>query len=88
MITLFNRTALAVTYSMEQQARICDALAAAGVDYRVHVKDRNGGASGNRTRGNFGYNAAFSYEYIIYINKKDAGAAGKALHDGHIHLGV
>lgn len=89
MITLFNRVTLAVTFSMEQQSRICDALAAAHVDYRVHVSSRGSASSStSRARGSFGQNAAYAYEYTIYINKKDAGIAGKALHDSQIRLGV
>ena len=76
MITIFNRRELASTCSMSAQAALRDALAAAGIDYRIRVIDR-GGASMSRARtGAAGQNPA---QYVIYVHKNDLERAKAAL---------
>lgn len=81
MITIFNRRELTMTYDMQQQARVCDVLAANGVDYLVKTCNRMAslhfGGSGRAHYGSFGVNKALTYEYRIYVHKNDLD---KALH--------
>ena len=76
MVTIFNRTELFVTMSMNVQANIRDALADAGIDYSVTCKS-------NIDRGR---QIPFSnlmndmnYTYYIYVRKKDLEQAQLAL---------
>ncbi len=75
MITIFNGAELIITYDMKQQAEIRNILSANNIEYIVKVKNMqssNWGRSGMRTRtGTLGTNANFSYEYKIYVKKKD-----------------
>ena len=83
MITIFNRREVAITYSMDGQARIRELLSANGIDYRYKVMDRTSPSvlTSNRARtGTFGYNMNYTNEYIFYVHKKDYQAA-KALID-------
>ena len=71
MITIFNRKELAATYDVRRQAQFREALAAAGIDYRIRVIDR-GGASLSRARtGSFGQDPARQIQYILYVHKTD-----------------
>ena len=76
MVTIFNRTELFVTMSMNVQANIRDALRDAGIDYCVTCKS-------NIDRGR---QIPFSnlmndmnYTYYIYVRKKDLEEAQLAL---------
>ena len=70
MIHLFNRKELLTTASMEQQAKVRDALAANGIEYRVHVKSNTGGLSRSRTVMP-GTRMETMYQYYIYVKKED-----------------
>lgn len=67
MVTIFNRTELFVTMSMNVQANIRDALVDAGIDYSVTCKS---GIDRNRH---------IPYTYYIYVRKKDLEQAQLAL---------
>ena len=60
---------------MEEQTAIRNALVAAGVDYRVKVINRMSPspvAAGSRARtGTLGQKQDLTYEYIIYVRRKD-----------------
>lgn len=84
MITVFNRRELMVTFSAEEQARVCAALQAAGVDCAVKVSNRNASSmpGDSRTRmGRFGENTAAENEYRIFVRKEDYDRAAGVLHD-------
>ena len=78
MITIFNRKELLITMDMKRQANVRDILAANGIDYRVKVTNLQSasviGSSRGRV-GSFGINQNYSYEYKIYVHKKDYDAA-------------
>ena len=74
MITIFNRKELLVTFDMKSQGEIRDVLSANGIKYTVKVTNRQTAAiiGSNRARvGSFGINPDLSYEYKIYVHKKD-----------------
>lgn len=55
---------------MERQARVRDALAANGIEYRVRVKSNTGGLSRSRTVMP-GTKMESMYQYYIYVKKDD-----------------
>ena len=74
MITIFNRKELLVTFDMKRQSDIRDTLAANGIEYTIKVTNRQSAAvigSGRARTGSFGMNTDLSYEYKIYVHKKD-----------------
>ena len=74
MLTIFNRKELIVTIDIHRQAEIRDVLARNDIDYTVKTKNlQNSGAlDSQRGRiGNMGINQDYSYEYKIYVHKKD-----------------
>ena len=75
MLTIFNRKELFVAYDMGRQAEIRNTLAANGIDYKVKVVNHStvslGGEMTRVRTGSFGERANFSYEYIIYVKKRD-----------------
>ena len=78
MLTIFNRKELIVTMDIHRQAEIRDVLAQNDIDYTVKTKNlQNSGAfDSQRGRiGNMGINQDYSYEYKIYVYKKDYEAA-------------
>ena len=78
MLTIFNRKELIVTMDIHRQAEIRDVLAQNDIDYTVKTKNlQNSGAfDSQRGRiGNMGINQDYSYEYKIYVHKKDYEAA-------------
>lgn len=82
MITVFNRAELFVTQSMEQYAKVTDALAAAGIEYTSKVISRSSGRHGYGPRmntGTFGQSMAFEYTYYVYVKKCSFDAAGAAI---------
>ena len=74
MITIFNRKELLITLDMAQQANIREILSANGIDYTVKVTNLQSatvlGSSRSRI-GTLGINPNYSYEYKIYVHKKD-----------------
>ena len=75
MINLFNRTELLVTFSMEEQNRVCSILAVNGIDYRIKTVNPSArsyiGGSGRGRSGSFGINNDAAYQYYIYVHSKD-----------------
>ena len=74
MITIFTRKELLVTLDMKRQSDVRDILSANGVKYAVKVTNRQNAAvlgSSRARTGSFGTNTNLSYEYKIYVHKKD-----------------
>ena len=75
MITVLNRKELLVTFSMEEQNRVRDILAANGIDYRVKTVNPSArsyiGGSGRGRSGSFGIDQNAAYQYYIYVHSKD-----------------
>ena len=75
MINLFNRTELLVTFSMEEQNRVCGILAANGIDYQVKTVNPSArsyiGGSGRGRSGSFGIDYDAAYQYSICVHSKD-----------------
>lgn len=74
MITAFNRKELIITMEMKRQAEVRDILSQNGIDYTVKTTNLEAAPIlGNRRAytGNFGINPDYSYEYKIYVHKKD-----------------
>ena len=74
MITVFNRKELIITMDMNRQAKVRDVLSQNGVDYTVKTTNlETAPIFGNRRArtGSFGINPDYSYEYKIYVHKKD-----------------
>ena len=82
MITIFNRKELLVTLDMRRQASVRDILSANGIDHTVKVTNLRSasvfGSSRART-GSFGIDQNFSYEYKIFVHKKDYDYALKQI---------
>ena len=74
MITIFTRKELIVTFDMKRQSDVREILSSNGIKYAVKVTNRQNaaafGSSRSRT-GSFGINTNLSYEYKIYVHKKD-----------------
>ena len=82
MITIFNRKELAITYSISEQARIRNLLAAEGIKYIIDTKGtfmRNFGSRG-ATIQQFGENITACTEYRIYVLKSDYDKASHLIH--------
>lgn len=74
MITIFNRRELIVTMEMNRQSEVRDVLAQNNIDYAVKtVNLQSAPILGNRRGqvGSLGINQNYSYEYKIYVHKKD-----------------
>lgn len=74
MITIFNRRELIVTMEMNRQSEVRDILAQNNIDYTVKtVNLQSAPILGSRRAqiGSLGINPDYSYEYKIYVHKKD-----------------
>ena len=74
MITIFNRKELIVTTEMNRQAQVRDILSQNGIDYTVKTTNLQAAPMVGNSRGrvgSFGINQNYSYEYKIYVHKKD-----------------
>ena len=74
MITVFNRKELLITMDIKRQSNVRDILSANAIDYSVKVKNIQSSPviGGNRSRtGSLGINPNYSYEYKIFVHKKD-----------------
>ena len=74
MLTIFNRQELIITTNMNRQADIRIILSQNEIEYTVKTTNlQSPTAIGNRrgNRGSFGINQDCSYEYKIYVHKKD-----------------
>ena len=82
MITVFTRKELLVTSDLKRQAEVRDILAANGIRYTVKVTNRQNAAilGSSRARiGSFGMDQALTYEYKIYVHRKDYDPAAKLI---------
>lgn len=83
MISIFNRTELMVTQSMDQYAKVTAALGAAGIDYRTKALSRSSPSAtsfGTREHtGTFAQNMAYDYFYRVYVKKSDYELAVEAV---------
>lgn len=74
MITVFNRKELIITMEMSRQAEVRSILSQNGIDYTVKTTNLQTvplfGSTRGRT-GSCGINPDYSYEYKIYVHKKD-----------------
>ena len=78
MLTIFNRKELIVTMDIHRQAEIRDVLAQNGINYTVKTKNlQNSGVLDSQRghTGNMWIDRSYSYEYKIYVHKKDYVAA-------------
>lgn len=85
MITIFNRREVALTYSMDEQARIRENLSANGIDYKyrvIDITDHDVTVSKRAKAGSLGYNLNYTKEYAIYVHKKDYEAAKSLIERG------
>lgn len=74
MLTIFNRKELIVTMEMNRQSEVKDILSQNGIDYTVKTTNFQAAPIlGNRRGqiGSLGLNQNYSYEYKIYVHKKD-----------------
>ena len=74
MITILNRKELIVTMEMNRQAQVRDILSQNGIDYTVKTTNLQAAPMVGNSRGrvgSFGVNQNYSYEYKIYVHKKD-----------------
>ncbi|MBQ3134198.1 MAG: hypothetical protein IJB75_00070 [Oscillospiraceae bacterium] len=83
MLTLFNRKELLTTWSVQEQARVRDLLAQNRIDYRIKAVNPTARATfgdvGRSRTGSFGVNADCTYQYYIYVHKKDYDRARSLL---------
>lgn len=74
MINLFNQKELLVTMKMERQSQVRDILAQNNIDYIVRTRNLEATpviGSRRAQTGSFGINQDYTYEYKIYVHKKD-----------------
>lgn len=74
MITIFNRKELLITMDTGRRSAVCDVLSANGINYTIKVINLQGASVFENKRGrygSFGINQNYSYEYKIYVHKKD-----------------
>ena len=86
MIYIFNRRELVLTLSMDRQAEIRAILSANGIDYQVKTTNlQNAPLAGSQRarRGSFGIQSEHSYEYKIYVHKKDYEKAKYLMNNLH-----
>ncbi len=74
MLTIFNRQELIITFDMNRQAEVREILSKNKIKYTIKTTNLQSptaiGSRRGRT-GSFGINQAYSYEYKIYVHKKD-----------------
>ena len=68
MITVFNRKEILITRDLTMLKKCTDDLEAKGIDYKVVT---NSLGNPERYQGIPGVKAENSYEYKVYVNKKD-----------------
>ena len=67
MLTIFNRKELLNTLDMNRQAAVRNILSANNIEYIVNVTN----LQRSFKNCSYGVNLNFSYEYKIYVHKKD-----------------
>lgn len=78
MITVFNRRALPMTFSMDEQARMREQLSAAGIEHRIVTRNsvNRSPLSANRARyGSAGISTEYMYQHTIYVHAADYSRA-------------
>lgn len=78
MITIFNRKELLITLDMKRQSDIREILSSNSIDYVVKTTNLQSATVVGSQRaytGNYGINQEYSYEYKIYVRKKDFNKA-------------
>lgn len=74
MLTIFNRKELIITSDLKIQADIRNILSGSGIHYTIKTTNLQSptfiGSCRGRT-GSFGINLDYSYEYKIYVHKKN-----------------
>lgn len=83
MITIFNRKELLITMDMNRQSNVRDILSANGIEYTVKVTNLQSATVVGSHRGKFGnlgINQNYSYEYKIYVRRKDYEHALRLIH--------
>lgn len=74
MITIFNRREVLITMDMKRQADARNILFQNNIDYKLKTINIQGASIFDGRRGHschFGVKPAYSYEYKIYVHKKD-----------------
>lgn len=82
MITIFNRQELLITTDTSRQSNVREILSANGINYIIKVINLQSASifENKRSRyGSFGINQNYSYEYKIYVHKKDYDYALKLI---------
>ena len=82
MITFFNRKELLITVDMSRRSNVCDILSDNGIDYKIKVTNLQSASafsSMRGRRGSFGINQNYSYEYKVYVHRKDYDYALKLI---------
>lgn len=69
MITIFNRKEILITRDLIALKKCTDGLEAKGIDYKVVT---NSLGNPERYHGIPGVKSESTYEYRVYVNKKDA----------------
>ncbi len=88
MFTIFNRKELLLTFDLDHLSKARSKLRQNHIDYYVRTVNRNGGASGlgasrRATLTTLGQKTDYTYEYHLYVHKKDFDDAMCAIHDIH-----
>lgn len=74
MLTILNRRELIITYDMNKQSDVRNILAQNNIDYVIKTRNVQGSSAFGSHRGKYGsvgINQDYSYEYKIYVHKKD-----------------
>ena len=74
MMTIFTRKELLVTSDLKRQGDVRGLLSINGIEYQVKVTNRQNAAilgSSRARTGSFAMNTDLSYEYKIYVHKRD-----------------
>lgn len=74
MITVFNRKELIITMDMNRQTEVRNILSQNGIDYTVKTTNLQTAPFLGNTRGrtgSLGIKPDYSYEYKIYVHKKN-----------------
>lgn len=82
MMTMFTRKELLVTSDMKRQGDVRELLSANGIAYKVKVTNRQNAAflgSSRARTGSFAMDPELSYEYKIFVHKKDYEKAVRLL---------
>lgn len=74
MWNILTQKELLITLDMNRQDEVRKLLSLHGIDYRIHTKNLQGsgpfGGEARRT-GSFGIEQSATYEYKIYVQKKE-----------------